>query len=100
MADKKDFVKMQKCMHCGENTDTILMARNPNRGIKEGEEYSGFCAKCEKLFRYHHFFITKKCNCSGFIKKSALKKALTAEGYKKYKNNKIIGFNTCPNCGK
>lgn len=97
-----DYVRMQKCVQCGKDTGCILMSRRL-KSIPEGQAYAdinggpAFCDECKKLFKTHHFFITRKECHQGFIKKSALKKML-GKNYEKYKNNKIIGFEFCPRC--
>lgn len=92
-----DYVRMQKCIHCGKDTGAILLNQQL-KSIPEEQVYNDFCDECKKLFKDHRFFVCKTCEKQGFIKKSALKKLLKPELYKDIIKPKIIGFEKCPVC--
>jgi hypothetical protein len=93
-----DYVRMQKCIQCGEDTGAILMSRRL-QSIPEEQAYSDFCPKCKKHFKTMRYFICRiDPKHRGFIKLTALKQMLTLSTYKSFTKSMIIGFEKCPVC--
>lgn len=90
-----DYVRMQKCIHCGKDTGAILLNKRL-KSIPEEQVYSDFCPECKKLFKSHVFFTCATCNKAGFIKRTVLKKIVKPEFYKATQNR--VGFEKCPSC--